>query len=154
MEYFNDINTFNEKMKRLEKIIFISKFFKNKKLILTTLEEEAHAGKLLLKSILRYNHAKKYVKLTNVISQNLEILKYKIAKEWEIENEIKNVLQIITLEKMHQNSPMEFFRKGNVVIMDKENKIEQIDVETLKKTFQSIKKIKEIFGLKITESQN
>ncbi|MBN2891305.1 MAG: hypothetical protein JXL97_05520 [Bacteroidales bacterium] len=141
-------------MKRIEKNLFISKFFKNKKLILTILEEEASAGKIILKSILKYNHAKKIITLTREISQNLEILKNKIAKDWEMENEISNILEIIDLEKKHKKSSIEFMRRGSVIIMDENQNLEKINNEKLKKTFESIKKIKEIFHKKTIDSKN
>ena len=53
MRYINDINEFEEKRKRIEKLLFLSSFFTSKKIILTTLEETAEAGKLLLVSILK-----------------------------------------------------------------------------------------------------
>lgn len=152
MKYFEDITLFNETMKRLEKLLFISKFFKNKKIILTALEEESSAGKILLKSILKYNHAKGTIKLTKDISQNLEILRTKIAKELKIEEEIEEILDIINLEKKHKKSSVEFMRKSNIFIMDENQNLEKINSKKLRKTFESIKRTKETFNSIISKN--
>jgi hypothetical protein len=145
MKYLSDIETFNEKIKRIEKLIFLSKFFKNKKLILTTLEEQNHAGKLLLTSILKYSHIKGEVTLGNEPKKNMQILKKVIAKKWEIQKEISHIVKIFEIHTKHKSSPVEFLKKGAVIILDEHQNIEKINLDILKNALNSIKTIKDIF---------
>ena len=122
MRFINDIIKFEEKRKRIEKLLFLSSFFTSKKIILTTLEETAEAGKLLLVSILKHSHTMGDIVLTNESKDNMEILKTVIAKNWEIEKEVEEILELMELNKKHKKSPIEFMRKKKVVILD-ENQI-------------------------------
>ena len=154
MEHFKEIEEFNIKMRRLEKLIFISRFFNNKRLILTCLEEETLAGKIIIKSILKYSHAKNEVTLTSDLGQNIEVLRTKIAKDWDIEAPVIDILDIIKINRKHKESPTEFMRKGKIIILDEEQNIEKIDHGRLKKTFDSIKIIKERFNSIINSKVN
>ena len=102
MKYLEDIETFNKKIKRIEKLLFLSKFFKSKKLLLTSLEEQNHAGKILLTSILKHNHAKGIITISKTPEKNIQNLKNIIAKEWEIEEEMENILRLFELNKKHK----------------------------------------------------
>lgn len=147
MKYLEDIETFNKKIKRIEKLLFLSKFFKNKKLFLTSLEEQNHAGKILLTSILKHNHAKGIITISKIPENNIQALKNIIAKEWEIENEIENILKLFELHKKHKESPIEFMKKGKIIILDEEQNIEKISINELTLFLTSIKTIKNIFQI-------
>lgn len=145
MKYINDIETFNTKIKRIEKLLFLSKFFKNKKLFLTSLEEQNHAGKILLTSILKYHHAKGLITISKIPEENLKNLKDIIAKEWGIQKEIENILKLFELHKKHKESPIEFMKKGKIIILDKHQNIEKISIHELTLFTTSIKIIKNSF---------
>jgi len=148
MKYINDINEFEEKRKRIEKLLFLSTFFVNKNIILTALEESADASKLLLVSILKHSHTMGDIVLTNNSKENMNILKTIVAKNWEIENEIEEILELMELSKKHKKSTIEFMRNKKVVILDEYQNIEIINSAKLKKFLISIKTIKKIFQKK------
>jgi len=142
MKYIEDINEFEIRRKRVDRLILLGRFFGNKKLILTALEEQAYAGKLILTSILKYHHVKGFITLTNSPEKNLDILKSKISKDWEMELEVEHILELMNLNKKHKKSPIEFMRKKKVVILDEDQNIETITIERLKSYTQSITAIK------------
>jgi hypothetical protein len=148
MKFLKDIKLFNEKVKKIEKLIFLSIFLKNKKIILKTLEETNNAGKLLLTSIIKYVHLKGQITIQNEPKENIKILK-NISKKWEIEKEIEKILTIFKINKKHKNSPIEFIKKGSVIILDEKQNIEKINIKILKNTLKSIKTVKKIFSGKI-----
>lgn len=149
MEYLNEIETFNEKIKRIQKLIFITKFFKNKKIMLTLLEEEANAAKLLMTSILKLKHAKNEITLTKIPEENIKILKEKIAKDLNIKKEINSLLNLLKINKKHKNSPVEFMRKGSIIILDEHQNIQKISPKDLNQFLKKIKTISKIFQTQI-----
>ena len=145
MKYLEDINEFNKKIKRIEKLIFLSRFFKNKKILLMSIEEQNHAGKILLTSILKYHHAKGTIIISKKPEENVQILKDIIAKKLEIENEIANLLKLFQLYKKHKESSIEFMKKGKIIILDEKQNIEKISTKELILFLSSIKIIKNSF---------
>lgn len=151
MKYIDDINEFEVKFKRIDKLLLLGNFFKQKRLILTALEEQASAGKLILTSILKFHHMKGEIKLTNQPEKNIEILKNEISKDLEIELEVLHLLELMELNKKHKKSPVEFMRKKKVVILDENQNIETITIERLKSFKKSISTVKLKFKDKISE---
>lgn len=145
MKYIHDINEFEEKRKRVEKLLFLSNFFTSKKIILTSLEEMAEAGKLLLVSILKHSHTMGDIILTSNSKENMQILKTIVAKEWDIIDEVEEILELMELNKKHKKSPIEFMRNKKVVILDEDQNIEIINSVKLKKFLISIKTIRKSF---------
>lgn len=149
MEYLNEIETFNEKIKRIQKLILIAKFFKNKKIMLTLLEEEAISSKLLMTSILKLKHAKNEIKLTKNPEENIKILKEKVSKDLKIEKETNSLLKLLEINKKHKNSPVEFMKKGNIIILDEHQNIQKISLKELNQFLKEIKTISKIFQAQI-----
>ena len=140
-----EILEFNQKSKRIEKLIFIATFFKSKKLILKILEEQYLASKNLAISILKFSHIKGEIKLQNNPDENLKILKETIANNWEIKKEVDDIISLFNIHKKHKESPIEFMKKGIVIILDEEQNIEKITINKLKKISKSTQKIRNIF---------
>jgi len=153
MKYIDDINEFEIKTKRIDKLILLGRFFGSKKLILTALEEQADAGKLILTSILKYHHVKGLLKLTNNPEKNIELLQKEVSKNWELELEVAHILELMELNKKHKKSPVEFMRKRKVVILDEEQNIDTITIERLKSFRNSISLIRLKFNDKLNENQ-
>lgn len=149
MKYLEELEKFNEKIKRIERLILLSRFFKSKKIMLTLLEEQASAAKLLMISILKFKHAKKEINITKNPQENIKILKEKVAKELEIENEIESLLKLLEINKKHKDSPIEFMKKGNIIILDEHQNIQKISLKELNTFLKEIKSIASIFQLQI-----
>ncbi|MDA3836791.1 MAG: hypothetical protein PF542_04160 [Nanoarchaeota archaeon] len=145
MQYEKDIEEFQIKIKRSEKLIFLAKFFRSKKMILTALEESASANKILMISILKFNHIKGNVKLSENAEKNKQILHEQIGNHWEMQHLLDNTEKLMILHKKHKSSPMEFMKRGKVIILDENNNIETITLEKLRDFLISIKEIKQIF---------
>ena len=149
MKFEDDLMEFEIQLKRVEKLIFLSNFFKSKKIILTTLEELAGANKFLMISILKLNHIKGKIKLSQDSKENKRILHEEIAKDWEIEEMLNLSERLMILAKKHKQSPIEFMRKGKVVILDENQNIETITISSLKDHLKNIKEIKNILKMQI-----
>ena len=149
MKYLEELEKFNKKINRIEKLILLSRFFKSKKIMLTLLEEQASAAKLLMISILKFKHAKNEINITKNPQENIKILKEKIAKELEIENEIESLLRLLEIDKKHKDSPIEFMKKGNIIILDEHQNIQKISLKELNTFQKEIKSIANIFQLQI-----
>ena len=149
MKYLEELEKFNEKIKRIERLILLSRFFKSKKIMLTLLEEQASAAKLLMISILKFKHAKNEINITKNPQENIKILKEKVAKELEIENEIESLLRLLEIDKKHKDSPIEFMKKGNIIILDEHQNIQKISLKELNTFLKEIKSIASIFQLQI-----
>lgn len=150
MEYEKDIQNFEIKLKKAEKLLFLSNFFKSKKIILSALEELCAANKLLSVSLLKFHHIKGNVIISKDPKENKEILNKKIGKLWEIEEELESLSELMKINTEHNKSPTEFLRKNKVIILDENQNIYSIDIKKLKENLYNIKKIKEVFKIEIT----
>jgi len=142
MKHSEEIKEFNELYKTIEKSLFLSRFLKNKNILLNCLEEEHRAGKLLLTSILKNYHLKGKITLTQNVEENKQKL-IEISKENNLVEEVLNIFELFNLYKKHKSSSIEFLRQGKIIILD-EN--QNITLEKLKTFFDSIKKGKEFFN--------
>ena len=150
MEYEKQIREFEIKLKKAEKLLFLSNFFKSKKIILSTLEEIAYANKLLSISMLKFHHIKGNIIISKDPLENKKILNEKIGKLWEIEEELEELSKLMKINSEHTKSPTEFLRKNKVIILDENQNIYSIDTKLLKENLNHLKKIKEVFKVKIT----
>lgn len=151
MKFENKIYHFETQIKKIEKLLFLSNFFKSKKIILYTLEEITKISNILFNLILQYNHAKGIIKVSKNTKKNKEILFEIIGKKWKIKKQLKKLSKLTELNKKHFDSSMEFLRKDKIIIIDKNQKINQINNEDLKQFLNLIKEIKEVFNQKIRE---
>jgi hypothetical protein len=151
MSYEKNIEEFETDLKRAEKLLFLSNFFKSKKLILATLEEISSANKNLMIAILKFNHIKGNIKLSQNPKENKKILHEEIAINWDIEELLNKSQELSLLAKKHKESPIEFMKKGKVVILDDDQNIETITIFKLKQHLSNIKQIKEALKFRIQE---
>lgn len=151
MDYLNEVEAFNKKFKKIDKLLVLLRFFKTKKIMLTILEEENKAARFLLVSILKYLHAKSEIEASKTPSENMKILKDKISKDWDFEKEFENLVECFELTKKHEKSTVEFLKKGKIYILDEENKLDEVSFVKLKNFILSIKKVKEIFESRINK---
>ena len=100
---------------------------------------------------MQYNHAKGIIKVSKNIKKNKEILFEIIGKRWKIKKQLKKLSKLTELNKKHFDSSMEFLRKDKIIIIDKNQEINQINNEDLKQFLNLIKEIKEVFNQKIRE---
>jgi len=83
-------------------------------------------------SILNYEYLYKRIQLYSNHSDNLDTF-VKIAKDYDLSNEqIKKIKEIISLNKKHKQSAMEFVKKDKVVIMSDGLNTQIIDIRIIK----------------------
>src|SRR3989338_8762243 len=107
---------------------------KDKRLLLKALDEVYDSIVCIINAILQYDFMYSRIRLTNDPKQNFEIFLNKCAKRYNLlEEEVKGIVELLTLIENHKKSPMEFLRKDKIVIMSDSLKTTVIDSERLKK---------------------
>ena len=81
-----------------------------------------------INAILNYEYLYKRIKIYNNNEDNLDTF-FRIAKNYDISNEqIKKIREIISINKKHKQSAMEFVKKDRVVIMSDSLSTQILDV--------------------------
>ena len=117
---------FLEKLTEAEKIIKTTDHMvytsfpmvKDKRLLLRVLSEIKSAITICITSILQYEYLYKRISLYKEPRTNFRIFKEKCAQKYGItKEEIKLILELFELAEKHERSPMEFSRKGKIIIL-------------------------------------
>lgn len=127
---------------------------KDKRLLLKSLDEVYDAIINIINSILQYDAGKKMITLTSDSRTNFEIFLEKSSKRYNLTpEEIKDILELISLMENHKKSPLEFSRRDKVIIMSDSLKTTAIDSERLKKYLSLAKNLinKAKFGMSIQQ---
>jgi len=142
MKYFQEINSFNIKNKKVQRLLILSKFIKNKKLYLKILEEETELIKTLFKIILKYFYMKKSIQISNNPKDNIKKIEDIISKKFRLRKEFETISKFISLEKIHKNSAMEIMKKGRIIMIDEKGKSKNLKIADLIDFSKRINKIK------------
>jgi len=142
MKYFQEINSFNIKNKKVQRLLILSKFIKNKKLYLKILEEETELIKILFKIILKYFYMKKSIQISNNPKDNIKKIEDIISKKFGLKKEFEIISKFISLEKIHKNSAMEIMKKGKIIMIDEKGKSKNLKIADLIDFSKRINKIK------------
>ena len=151
MPYEENIKEFEISLKRSEKLILLSNFFKNKKLVLTALEQISYANRNLLIAILKFSHAKGEIVVSKDPRENKKILHEIVGPEWDIEKLLEKSKELSLLTKKHMKSPIEFMKEGKVVILDENQDIYTITIQKLREYLLNLKRLKKILKYRIDE---
>ncbi len=151
MKNYINLENFFAIMQKFEKLLFLSSLFKSKKLILSSLETLSDAHKEISIIILKFNHVKNNIPISKDPKENKKILYELISKNWKIEKEMNQLLNLMEINKQHKNSQIEFKRNNKIIILDENQNIYSIDTEKLKKYSNAIKKIQNILIKKMEE---
>jgi len=102
------------------------------RLLLKIFDEIYHSVTNCVNSILNYEYLYKRIQLYSNSTDNLETFS-RIAKDYDLSNEqIKNIKEIIQLNKKHKQSAMEFVKRDKVVIMGDNLNTQIIDIKIIK----------------------
>lgn len=86
-----------------------------------------------INAILNFEHLYKRIKLYSSINENMQTFVNRCAKNYELTNEqVKKIQEIITLNKQHKQSAMEFVRQDKIVIMSDSLGTQTIDIQKIK----------------------
>jgi hypothetical protein len=84
-------------------------------------------------AILNYEYLYKRIKIYRGTEENLQTFIHKCAKNYNLTNkQIKEIQQIILLNKQHKQSAMEFVKKDKVVILSDSLGTQIIDIQKIK----------------------
>jgi hypothetical protein len=107
---------------------------KDKRLLLKALDGVYDSIVCIINAILQYDFLYKRISLTNDPKQNFDIFLNKCAKRYNLsEDEVNDIIELLTLIENHKKSSMEFLRKDKIVIMSESLKTTVVDSERLKK---------------------
>lgn len=140
--YMKNLQQAEEKIKKIENLIVLAQVSKNKRLTLITLEEIERAIKHCISSMLHYDYLMKKVKVTKDPIKNLKVFEKKSSKNYFInQNEIKIIKEILNLTKTHKQSPMEFVKNSEIIIISEDQKISKLSMQKLTNFLSLTKKI-------------
>jgi len=108
-----------KEIQTIDHIIYMTfPLIKDKKLLLKTLLETKVVVSKCINSILQYEYLYKRISLYKEPRTNFRIFKEKCAQKYGItKEEIKLILELFELAEKHERSPMEFSRKGKIIIL-------------------------------------
>lgn len=114
-------------------IAYITYPLVNEKKLLLKIFEEIHKSIInMITAILIFEHQKNKIKLYRDNKENIKNF-IKLSQNYNIkQEEIKKIIEILEINKMHKNSAMEFSRKDNIVIMQDDLKISTINILKIK----------------------
>ena len=86
-----------------------------------------------INAILNYEYLYKRIKIYTDINENFQTFSNKCVKNYSLTNEqIRRIQQIISLNKQHKQSAMEFVKQDKVVILSDNLGTEIIDIQKIK----------------------
>ena len=86
-----------------------------------------------INAILNYEYLYKRIKIYKSTEENLQTFVHKCAKNYNLTNkQIKEIKEIIILNKQHKQSAMEFVKKDKVVIMSDSLGTQVINIQKIK----------------------
>jgi len=148
--YHKNLLKAEENLKKVERLIVLSQVSKNKNLMLITLEEIEKAIRNCISSILHYDYGLKRVKLYKDSKLNFREFEVKSSKNFSIApNEIDMIKEILNASKNHKNSPMEFMKKEEIIIMSDDQSFTKISMEKLTNFLKTAKNLLEKVKFKI-----
>ena len=106
-------------MKIADHITYVTyPLMKEKRLLLKALEEIYNSILNLINAILQYDYIWKRIQLYKDPRINFDTFKNKCSRRYNIsENELSQIIEILSVVESHKKSPMEFMRKEKVIIM-------------------------------------
>ena len=105
---------------------------KENKLLLKILEQIYNSIISAINAILQYEYAYKRIQLYKDAKENFATFK-KISPKYKIsEEQIKTIIEILTLAEKHKKSPFEFVKKDKIVIMSEGMKTDTLSVDKIK----------------------
>lgn len=106
---------------------------KDKRLLLKALDSIYESIVFTINSVLQYDYLGKRITLSSDPKENFETFINKSAKTYSIpESELQDLIDFIRMIENHKKSAMEFARKEKIIILSKDLKTTQIDLEKMR----------------------
>ena len=104
---------------------------KENRLIIKILSELSVSVSCLIKAFLYYEYAFKRIKISGDAQKNLKTFVSDIALKYMSQEDLKNIIYILEVNKKHINSHVEFVRKDKFVIL-LGDKYETLDIQRVR----------------------
>ena len=147
--YLSNLQKAEQNVKKIENLIVLAQVSKNKKLMLMTLEEIEKTIKSCISAVLHYEHTIKRVKLSKDAISNFKVFEQKSSKNYITPQELKTIKDILNTTNAHKNSPMEFLKHEEIIIMSENQNVVRLPMQKLTNFLTTTKEILSKIKLKI-----
>ena len=130
-------------LSRVDHLAYVTyPLIKENKLFLQIISELNIFSIYLINSILQYEYYYKRIQLFTDPSINLDTFKNQCIPLYNFSDvEIKSLFEVMRLADAHKNSPMEFVKNSNVVIMTDSMRTETLNIDKIKSFINCSKSI-------------
>tara|TARA_Y100000034_G_C6906665_1_gene420994 strand:- start:4182 stop:4661 length:480 start_codon:yes stop_codon:yes gene_type:complete len=111
---------------------------KENRMLIKIVMELAESARSLIKAFLHYEYHLKRIKLYRDPQMNLKTFIDKIAPKYLTKDDLKNLVNVLKIEKNHKDAPVEFVKKDTFVIL-LGDKYETLTVETVREFLNSMR---------------
>tara|TARA_Y100000310_G_scaffold213612_1_gene214565 strand:- start:61 stop:558 length:498 start_codon:yes stop_codon:yes gene_type:complete len=111
---------------------------KENRMLIKIVMELAESARNLIKAFLHYEYHLKRIKLYRDPQMNLKTFVDKIAPKYLTKDDLKNLVNVLKIEKNHKDAPVEFVKKDTFVIL-LGDKYETLTVETVREFLNSMR---------------
>lgn len=142
-KYLENLEKAIKDIKVADHMIYVTyPVIKDKRLLLKALEQVYSSVISTINAILQYDYLWKKIELSREATTNFETFLDKSAKNYDIsQEEIAEIIELLSLVESHKKSPLEFLRKDKIVIMSDNLKTNTLDPDGLKKYLNLSKKL-------------
>lgn len=125
----------------------------NEKRLLLKIFDEIYKSIInCINAILNYEYLYKRITIYKDNNENLQTFLNKCAKKYDLTNEqIKEIKEIIEINKKHKQSAMEFIKKEKIVILSDNLKTQTLDIQKIKEYLLLAKELLMKTNLKINQ---
>ena len=133
-KFIENLEKAQKTISSIDHMIYVSfPLIKDKRILLKVLKETKNAIANCISSILQYDYLYKRIKLYKSPEENFRVFREKSALRYLInQDEINLIVELFKIVDKHNESSMEFFKDGKVVILSDDLNPETVSYEKTK----------------------
>jgi len=149
-KYIESLETAQKALQTADHMTYITfPLVKEKRLMLKILSELNLAILGTINAILQYEYYYKRIQIYNDSRENFNTFR-KIAERYEITPEqLKKIIEIISLAEKHKRSPFEFVKNDKIVILSDRMQTDTVSIDKIKSFLIEVKDILKKANLRI-----
>jgi len=142
-KYHEYLQQAEKKIKTADHLIYMTfPIVQDKKMFLTVLSEINNAVLLIINSILQHDYIYKQIELSKDAKTNFRTFTTKCAQSYNInDNELRIIIEILSLAEAHRKSAMEFLKNDKVIILSDTLQPQTLSLERIKEFLVVTKEI-------------
>jgi hypothetical protein len=142
-KYLTSLENAQKSLKIADHLAYVTyPMIKENKLFLQIISELSICTVYAINAVLQYEYYFKRITLFTDTDANLETFREQCVKRYGFtDNEVKILFEIMRLAKAHKNSPMEFVKDKNIVIMSDGMRTDTINIDKIKVMIATIKSV-------------